>query len=142
MKLTQNDSEQPNKQRGILPKVDSPYPPEQAVQNGDIVDLHGNYSNFDAWKDFLKNLETKQTDTIRITSYSIEGDPIFYELFFNGKEIEYTFDNSMDAFAGQGKGRKSTLCTGIMKKTFEYGERYILNGCGSESIGNTFSFEG
>lgn len=128
--------------RETLPKIEQPYPPDKAVENGDIVDVEDSYSNLHLWKAFLKNLKTKRTDAIRITSYSIEGDPIFYELLFNGKEIDYTFDNSMDVYGGVGKGRKSTLCTGVKKKKFDYSERYILSGCESDSVGNTFSFNG
>lgn len=143
--ITNGDVDATNTKIEVLPKVEKPYPPEKAVENGDIVNLHGKYSNLDVWQDFLKNLEIKKPDTVRITQYSVEGNPIFYEFFFNGKQIEYTFDNSMDAYAGQGKGRQNTLCNGIIKKKVKEsatGELFVLSGCASEEIGNTFYFSG
>jgi hypothetical protein len=137
------DVEASNKMMKTLPKVEKPYSPEKAIQNGDIVNLHGNYSNMDVWQKFLKNVETKHSDAIRITQYSVEGDPLLYELFFDGRQIDFTFDNSMDAYAGQGKGRQRTFCTEIKKKKFEsIGESYILSGCASEEVGNIFHFKG
>jgi len=124
-----------------LPKVEKPYPPDEAIRNGDIVNLHGQYSNLHLWQGFLKNMENKQTDQIRITQYSIEGAPIFYELLYSGTDIAFTYDNSMDGFAGNGKGRQSTVCSGIKKKKFESsGEMFILTGCASQDIGDFFHF--
>ncbi|AZN41533.1 DUF4362 domain-containing protein [Paenibacillus albus] len=80
---------------------------------------------------------------MRITQYTIEGSPIFYEFSFNGNTIEYTYDNSMDGYTGQGKGRRSTSCSGISKKQVNLAvadKKYVLVGCSSEVIGNTFYF--
>ena len=67
-----------------FPKVSKPYRSEQAVQNGDVVNIHGNYSNIDKWNNFVKNVDSNQPDKVRITQYTVEGDPIFYELVYNG----------------------------------------------------------
>ncbi|PKG22967.1 DUF4362 domain-containing protein [Niallia nealsonii] len=52
------------------------YSSEEAIKNGDIV-IHGeinNNNNIERWDQFLKKVAEKQTDTIRITSYTNEGD--------------------------------------------------------------------
>ncbi|WP_422615009.1 DUF4362 domain-containing protein [Cohnella caldifontis] len=107
------------------------------------MNVHGKLSNKVGWQHFLNNLALKKPDSIRITSYTVEGAPVFDELFFNGERIKYAYDNSMDGFAGQGKGRRETLCTGITKKQVNEskGKVYVLVGCQSEALGNTFSFD-
>lgn len=139
--IEDTSSEQDGKTKDI-PKVEKPYPPEKAIENGNVVNLHGKYSNLDIWRNFVEKFENKQASKVRITKYTIEGDPIFYELIYNGKEIEYTYDNSMDAYGGDRVG--NTICEGLQKKFVESisDEVYILNGCASEDIGNTFHFRG
>ncbi|MCR8842342.1 DUF4362 domain-containing protein [Paenibacillus sp. SC116] len=122
-----------------FPKISRPYNSEQAIQNGDVVNVHGQLSNMDKWHQFLKNIEANKADKVRITQYTIEGDPIFYELIYNGESIHYTFDNSMDAY-GSNQGRPSTTCKGMGTKKNEQGnEYYILKDCDNET-GKTFWF--
>ncbi|MDQ8734618.1 DUF4362 domain-containing protein [Paenibacillus sp. LHD-38] len=126
-----------------FPAVERPYSPEKAAENGDIVHVHGRYSNMDSWQRFLKNVESKQPDNARITQYTVEGDPLFYEFVFNGEELQYLYDNSMDAFGGQGNGKRTTSCQSIRSEKqdeLEHGTRYRLIGCESEEIGSTFVF--
>jgi hypothetical protein len=121
-------------------KVSKPYHSENAIQNGDVVNIHGKYANMDKWNKFIKNVESNKPDKVRITQYSIEGDPIFYELVYDGNIIQYTFDNSMDAF-GTDMGRPSTSCMGIGKKKLEQGqEGYVLLECNDSKTRDTFWF--
>lgn len=106
-----------------------------------VEDEVGMKYNIDKWDRFLENVKNKQKDQVRITLNSVEGDPIFYELKFDGKLLKYTYDNSSDKFGGTGKGRQSTVCTGIAVASDEgNGDYHILTGCKSESIGQTFRF--
>ncbi|UVI27340.1 DUF4362 domain-containing protein [Paenibacillus spongiae] len=124
-----------------FPKVTEPYHSDQAIKNGDVVNVHGKYSNIEKWQTFLKNLESNNPDKVRITQYTIEGNPIFYELSYNGKLISYTFDNSMDAF-GSDLNRPSTNCKGFDLKKMEDGrDGFVLRGCDNTKIGDTFWFE-
>ena len=79
------------------------YKSETAVSNGDVVDIHGKVSNVDRFYAFLNNVEALKPDLIRITSYTIEGDPIIAVAYYDGKKIKYYSDNTRDAFGG-GKG--------------------------------------
>ncbi|MFC3801150.1 DUF4362 domain-containing protein [Cohnella sp. GCM10012308] len=121
-----------------FPAASDPYEVEQAVENGDVVNVHGKMYNLDKWKLFLANLETGVANQVRITQYTIEGDPIFYELVYDGAEVlAYTYDNSRDGF-GSDAGRPSTICRGIaIEENKESGPHYKLTGCDAD-IGNTF----
>jgi hypothetical protein len=118
------------------------YPPELAAKNGDVVNLHGKVSNMEKFIAFVHNFDKGKSDRIRIAMYTTEGDPIFYDLNYNSKEIKYTFDNSKDAFGGTGKGKQSTTCAKLEKKTDDKGTRFTLSGCsGNNSIlGESFYF--
>lgn len=122
-----------------FPKVIKPYGSEQAIQNGDVVNTNGKYSNIDKWNMFIKNVDSHQSDKVRITQYTTEGDPIFNELTY-GKIIQYTYDNSMDA-NGSEFDRPSTLCKGIGKRKLDQGqEGYVLLECNDSKTKDTFSF--
>jgi hypothetical protein len=130
-----NDRQAPNQAKGN-------YPPELAVKNGDVVNLHGKVSNLERFNLFVSHFENGRSDHIRITMYTIEGDPIFYNLNYDGKDIQYTFDSSKDAFGGTGRRKQSTTCANLEKKTDVQGIRYTLAGCSGNhpEAGETFLF--
>lgn len=103
------------------------YNADYARQHGDVVDLHGQMSNIEKLDDFVANVQLGVKSAIRITRYTIEGDPIFYDLAFDENKIQYKFDNSMDTF-GAAQKRKLT-CRSFTTK--DAGERihYTLSGC-------------
>ncbi|SEA98503.1 protein of unknown function [Thalassobacillus cyri] len=113
--------------------------PETAIQRGDVVNLHGKTSNLDRFEKFLSSLDAGKKDDIRITSYTTEGDPIFYNLKFDGEKIHYTYDITMDAYAGTGKGIREAECADIASTKTEGERRYELSGCNSNA-GESFLF--
>ncbi|WP_438431147.1 DUF4362 domain-containing protein [Gorillibacterium sp. sgz500922] len=123
-----------------FPAVSAPYDADQAAANGDVVNVHGKMYNLDKWKSFLANLDAELPDQVRITQYTIEGNPVFYELVYDGAEaITYTYDNSMDAF-GKDAGRPSTVCRDIrLEEDKELGSSYKLTGC-DNATSDTFWF--
>jgi hypothetical protein len=116
-----------------------PYSSEEAIENGDVVNRHGEISNLDKFENFIENVESGAKDEIRITMYTTEGDPIFYNLNYDGNKIQYTYDNSQDGYSGSGKGIESTSCFNLESRNTENGVEYQLSECSSE-IGNTFYF--
>ncbi|RAP76125.1 DUF4362 domain-containing protein [Paenibacillus montanisoli] len=126
-----------------FPEVTDPYSPEQASANGDVVNVHGKYTNLEKWLQFMERVNAKSPEpaSVRITQYTIEGDPIFYELINDGKQISYTFDNSKDAF-GSDLGRPTTTCTGFdTKKVEQAGTFIVLTGCADQKTADTFYFD-
>ena len=105
------------------------YSYEEAVKRGDIV-FQAEVENFERFEQFLNNIANKTEDTIRITGYTHEGDPIFEDLHFDGNEIHYTHDNSHDEFAGSDRGITKEVCKEIVDITTEQGNtEYWLSGC-------------
>lgn len=106
------------------------YKSQQAIYHGDVVlDVVGKVTNLPAFNQFYNDVQAGKSDKIRITSYTDEGDPIFMDLNFDGKIIQYTFDDSNDKFGGSNKGRKTTTCTGISAQQTVNGTMYAVTGC-------------
>ncbi|TDL64157.1 DUF4362 domain-containing protein [Paenibacillus amylolyticus] len=120
-----------------FPEIIEPHNPEQAEKSGDVVVLHGGIRNEDKWNTFMKNVEKKQQDQVRVTMYTIEGGPIIQELIYNGTAIQSTYDNSRDAY-GSKQEVKTDICKGIGTMKSEQGSIfYVLTGCEQEE--NPFS---
>ncbi|MFC5472286.1 DUF4362 domain-containing protein [Cohnella suwonensis] len=118
-----------------------PYNYETAVDHGDIVDLHGKITNTKRLEEFNQNILQNNKDKIRITRITIEGDPLFFDFHFNGKEIKFRYDNSKDKYGTS--NIRSTACKSLITRKSERGIEYSLNGCygKNEEIGNNFKFE-
>lgn len=117
------------------------YSSEDAINRGDIV-YQVEVANLERFEQFLINLSDKKEDTIRVTGYTHEGDPIFQDLQFDGKDIQYTYDNSNDEYAGKDKGIEKDVCTEITKKENEQGTvEFFISGCSKGNDGFLFSVE-
>ena len=115
------------------------YEPDVATQNGDIVDVHGKTSNLQRLGLFISNTNREVKDTVRITTYTIEGDAIISVLNYDGQRIEYIMDTTRDNW-----GTKKILRTigeqiRIESKTLKHDDGtqekvkiYYLIGCQEE----------
>ncbi|WP_068621153.1 DUF4362 domain-containing protein [Paenibacillus tuaregi] len=102
---------------------------QEAIDKGDVVYLNKIY-NLDKFERFITNLRSKKADTIRITGYTDEGDPIYKDLRFDGKTINYTYDNSNDKFGGTDKGIRMDTCSNVSSEENTNGEiDYKISGC-------------
>jgi hypothetical protein len=102
---------------------------KEAISRGDVVFFNEGY-NMDGFDQFLTNLADKKADSIRVTGFTDEGDPIFKDLKFDGDVISYTYDNSNDAFGGQNKGIRTDICSSVTNKKNSQGEfTYTITGC-------------
>lgn len=109
---------------------DGAYDSLEAINRGDITISPKGVHNLDRFEQFLNNLSAKKEDSVRLTAYTIEGDPIFKDLHYDGEKIQYSYDNSNDAYRGEGKGVESDVCTEITSKVNEQGsEEYYVTGC-------------
>ena len=74
------------------------YDSEEAIKKGDVVSTALGDYNLETFQEFLTNFSNKKEDTVRITGYTHEGDPIFQDLRFDGEVIHYSYDNSHDQY--------------------------------------------
>jgi len=95
----------------------------------------GGLANVDKFHSFIKNVEYKQPDKIRITAYSKEGYPEIFNLDFDGNIIKCTTDNTRNLY-GREKAKRYGEYTKITKdeindyslvdETGKYEEQCIL----------------
>ena len=102
----------------------SPYNPEDAIKNGDVVNVQGQEYNAEKLDQFMENIKNNKNDKIRITMYTIEGDPILIDLEYDGKRIFYTYDNTRDGFGSPTIEKKMFSADKLYKLGREY---YIKN---------------
>jgi hypothetical protein len=60
----------------------------------DVIDLHGRVSNCMNLDGFIEG----RTDSQRIVRYTIEGDPIYYQVTHRNDRIELRYDTTKDKF--------------------------------------------
>jgi hypothetical protein len=108
----------------------SSYSTSDAIAKGDITVTPSEVHNLERFEQFLQSISKQQEDKIRVTSFTIEGDPIFQDLHYDGDNIQYSYDNTNDAFGGQDKGIKTEICTAITSKGKMQGKtEYYIAGC-------------
>lgn len=112
-----------------------------AEERGDIVDLHGKITNEERLDEFIMKIEANKKDKIRITRYTIEGDPLFHDFSYDGKKINYKYDNSKDKYGSSDV--RSTKCDSFIKNETNLIKEFLLEGCSGKNaeIGEHFRFE-
>ena len=104
------------------------YDSEEAIKRGDVVLTPLEDYNLETFERFLKNFSNNKEDTIRITGYTLEGDPIFRDLQFDGEVIHYSYDNSNDEY-GQPDKQKD-VCKEIKSKEIEDDRvEFLISNC-------------
>lgn len=114
----------------FIEKVD--YRWEDARRNGDVLHTAGGTENLDKWTAFLDRLEHKQPASVRIAAFTLEGDPVFSVLDYDGTRIRYIYDNRLDAF-GDAK-RRITSCKAVVRQDGAQAAEYIMTGCGDKAL--------
>ncbi|WP_066070305.1 DUF4362 domain-containing protein [Neobacillus soli] len=95
--------------------------------NNEIKDMHGMVENIERLDLFVKNMQSGKKDKVRLTRFTIEGDPIFHDLDYNGSKLEIKVDTTKDKF---GQGEIITyVCKGIQKHESNTETKYSLIEC-------------
>jgi hypothetical protein len=99
--------------------------------NADVIDIHGNVSNLYKMDDFVKSVKAHENTSIRISHYTVEGDPIYHNIKYLSDKFELQYDTTHDKF---GVGKVTTYSCGNFEKTETNTEmKYTLNGCSGEA---------
>ncbi|MFD0716161.1 DUF4362 domain-containing protein [Paenibacillus sp. GCM10027626] len=104
------------------------YDSKQAETNGDIVNIHGKLINQDVWEQFAANVKSGAKSEVQVVQYTIEGDPIFNNLSFDGETIRNIYENTHDAYGTPMK--RYAFCKAIEEKKSDQGTVYELASCG------------
>jgi hypothetical protein len=98
-----SDIEKAAEQFGKIPNKELPkeYPPDIAIKNGDYVNLHGIISNEDVMNEFLEKIEKNEEAFIRTVQYTIEGEPVIYDFYYDKNKFTVVTDHTRHTFAGK-----------------------------------------
>jgi hypothetical protein len=110
------------------------YTLQEAKKNGDLIEGPPDGPlNVEKITQFIMDADQSKESKLRITSYTKEGDAIISDLHFDGKSIQYSFDNSRDKFGGKTKGKSEATCMKMDKRDAARGNakgtQYVLTGC-------------
>ncbi len=111
----------------------SQYSLDKAKKNGDVVEGPGGPLNIDKLDIFKKDIDTNIKSTLRIVSYSDEGDPNIANLEFQGKRISYTY-STHEVYGSNKTKQSNTHCDALeilddQEVDVNIKTRYILSGC-------------
>ncbi|WP_410768933.1 DUF4362 domain-containing protein [Fontibacillus sp. BL9] len=105
----------------------------EAANRGFVVAGPAGMHNVEVLKQFVDNYKKKTAGEITLARYTDEGDPIYVDLDYDGKEISYSYDNSWDEYGGSNRGISTAICSTIGERTDSLGERngteYYLSSC-------------
>lgn len=93
----------------------------------EVQEIHGMLENIERLNLFVENVQNKVKDRVRLTRYTIEGDPIFHDLHYDGTQLTVKYDTKEDKF-GQGEV-KTYVCSSIQKQESNTETKFILEEC-------------
>ena len=110
------------------------YDSEKALKNGDVINMHGPIFNFDRFEQFLESVDAGKNASIRITNYTLEGNPTLYNLSFDGTSFDLVIDRSKNKERGDNPAKESMTCTEVITTEGEQLFIYTLEGCQQGSV--------
>ncbi|WJH35983.1 DUF4362 domain-containing protein [Paenibacillus sp. CC-CFT747] len=79
------------------------YSVEEAKRNGDVVSRGTGTYNLKRLNAFLDSRNNGQRDWVRVTQFTIEGDPVLHSFYYDGTTLRYEKD-SRDGYGVKGMG--------------------------------------
>lgn len=114
------------------------YDSKQAAANGDVVQFLNRIENYEAWERFMQSVDEKNPDSVHHVAYTIEGDPLFMDIDFDGQQIHYKYDATHDRFGSSETA--FVTCEKVVDEPLSAefggpGTLYRLGGCtGSDGL--------
>ena len=106
-----------------LEELGRDYSAEDAEKNGDVVLGIGEIKNSDRLTHFLSMASLGAQTKVRLSSFTVEGDPIIYDIEFSGLYYRVTADSTRDGFGVQA----------VLSESFSYiitnGSALYLSNC-------------
>ena len=112
----------------------------KSFDEADIIEnRHGEVVNGDRLYQFYESTVNGEEDSVRVITYTTEGDPIYQDLTYDVTGIESVEDSREDKF---GSGEVVTRqCNSIILLTSETELVYVLEGCDPEDGMDTILME-
>lgn len=111
-----------------LDKLPEEYTPEEAIKNGDVVNLFRRNYNVEKLVEFMAAFKSKRLrlgDMVRVTGYTVEGDAIIKDLIFTEGGVILIRDNTRDKFTNQ-VNKKRTSYNVVDIRTIKTDERTVF----------------
>ncbi|WP_432361311.1 DUF4362 domain-containing protein [Sporosarcina sp. UB5] len=115
------------------------YDSEKAVKNGDVINMNGPIFNFDRFERFLESVELEDAASVRITNYTLEGNPTLYNVTFDGSVFGLEIDRTKNKERGDNPTKENMSCTELVKEEGQQLLIYTLEGCQQGSTVDSFT---
>ncbi|WP_413303511.1 DUF4362 domain-containing protein [Bacillus sp. 1P10SD] len=93
----------------------------------EIVETHGSLEHIERLDRFVKNMNSGKKDKVRLIRYTIEGDPIYYDLTYDGSKFTIKRDTTEDKYGG---GEVITYsCKSIQTLESNTSTKYMVEEC-------------
>ncbi|WP_409291374.1 DUF4362 domain-containing protein [Peribacillus sp. SCS-37] len=99
------------------------------VKEDDVLVSLDRFDNISSLDRFYADVQDGKKGNIRVVRYTLEGDPIFHNINFDGKRIELTIDSREDRYGG-GAVEKFSCKKAFHTESYTRME-YSLAGCDS-----------
>ncbi|MBD8035911.1 DUF4362 domain-containing protein [Solibacillus sp. A46] len=104
-----------------------------------VIDRHGQIENEELFEQFLKDIEANNETLLELTRYTIEGDPIYWTIEYDGQHFAIEIDNREDAFGS--KTVENYQCTKLDEVVTGSLIDYNFTGCDGDFDINLLSVE-
>jgi hypothetical protein len=103
----------------------------------EVIDRHGQVENLERLDTFVEKVQANSKDQIRLIRYTIEGDPIYHDLDFDGSILTFTHDSTEDQY---GNGEVTSYqCKSLSKQESDTETKYVIEGCSNGLEGELLS---
>ncbi|WML57706.1 DUF4362 domain-containing protein [Neobacillus sp. PS2-9] len=93
----------------------------------EVVEVHGRLENIKRLDLYVKNMNSGKKDKVRLIRYTIEGDPIYYDLAYDGSKFTIKRDTTEDKYGG---GEVITYsCKSIQTLESNTSTKYMVEEC-------------
>lgn len=108
-----------------LEELPQDYPSDLARQNGDVVGTYNKVYNLEKLEVFLDAWKRGYSGTIRVTTYTDEGDAVIDVLMSSNDVLKLVHDNTRDRFSNiNSRVVTEYTVTGILKRSSDNGTCY------------------
>ncbi|UOQ47013.1 DUF4362 domain-containing protein [Gracilibacillus caseinilyticus] len=96
----------------------------------DLIETHGEYENLIHLETFRQAVQNQQVSHLRLIRHTTEGDPIYYNISYDGNEFNISRDSRKDSYAGSGDIMNGFTCKQLENSlTEENNIRFDFTSC-------------